>query len=55
MNYGMIATGNHWDFDSLRVHPPPVVCVYHPALAGGSQTLPYGCSGRNNAQFVIHN
>ena len=26
MNYGMIATGNHWDFDSLRVHPLPL-CV----------------------------
>ncbi len=22
MNQGMIAAGNHWDFDSLRVAPP---------------------------------
>ena len=29
MNYGMIATGNHVDFDSLRGAPPHRQCVTH--------------------------
>ena len=28
MNYGMIATGNHTDFDSLRGAPPHGQCVH---------------------------
>ena len=28
MHYGMIATGNHFDFDSLRAAPPsPTECL----------------------------
>ena len=51
----MIATGNHWDFDSLRVHPPPanIGCWTH--TTGGLEALPYGGAVglRRPAQHII--
>ena len=47
LHYGMIATGNHWDFDSLRGAPrPPVRFPPHPVGAiinrPRSSGLPFG-------------
>ena len=45
MNFGMIATGNHVDFDSLRVAPPPLLSALVGAAIGRPPEFPT-CSRR---------
>ena len=40
LNQGMIATGNHWYFDSLRGAPPPGGSYLRPSGALGGQGPP---------------
>ncbi len=40
MHYGMIATGNHGNFDSLRMHCPPETYCVRVLNKGAEGTFP---------------